>query len=325
MKTESRSLKQLIHLPAPYDFRYGPFPALLKDSIQKIGIVHAPLLKISGEGEHLIHGRQRIQAAHALNPEGQIEVTVYEENELSETEGFNLCFFENISMRSLNPMEKSKIVRILASQLKKSSDEIIKIYFPFLQFAPKPEIMDQMLRLEKLPENAKDLLASGLLQVDAALDLLEFEENDRNILLGWIKEWHLGINAQKKLIHLSWDVLKRKGIPVHKLILEVDIKTILEGNLNPSQKWARLEGVLKRLRYPQLSRMESDFQEIKKELRFPPSVSLHAPAYFEGTDYLIQFHFKNHQELEDAVAVLKRTASESEKLKTLFRLTGEDV
>jgi len=325
MKTEFRFLKELIHLPAPYDFRYGPLPSVLKDSIRAIGIVNPPFIRVSGNTAQLIQGRQRIQAAHELDAEGQIQVKVFQDNELSEVESFNLCFYENVSTRPLNVMEKSTVIRILISQLKKSENEIIETYFPFLRLPPKPVIINQMMRLEKLPAIAKDLLAAELLQLDAALDLLEFDEIDRNILLGWIKDWRLGINAQKKLIRLSWDILKRKNISVHQFIMEGSIKNLLEGNWNPSQKWARLEAELKCLRYPQLSRMESDFQAVKKELRIPPSISLHAPAYFEETDYLIQFHFKNHQELDEAVNVLKRTAAENEKLKTLFRLTGEDV
>lgn len=325
MKIESRPLKELVHLPAPFDFRFGTSVPFLKESIKKIGISHPPILRTSENTTQIIHGRQRIQAAHELNPEGSIEVKIYRAEELPDINGFNLCFFDNISLRLLNPIEKSNVIHILTFKLKKSKGEIVAGYFSFLQLPPKEEIIDHMLNLQKLSQDTKEMIASNLLQVDSALNLLEFEDVDRNILLGWIKEWRLGINSQKKLIQLAWEVFKRKNVPVHKLVLEENIKTILAENWNSSQKWSRLEAELKRLRFPVLSRMESEFQGVKKELRLPPSVSLQAPAYFEGTDYLVQFHFKNQQELKEAVDILNRTASENEKLKILFRLTGENV
>jgi len=77
------------------------------------------------------------------------------------------------------------------------------------------------------------------------------------------------------------------------------------------------------LRYPILSELEARFKNIKQELKFPPSITLQSPPYFETSEYALQMRFKNIEEYARHLSKLS-TLSQEKILQELFKLTGEE-
>jgi hypothetical protein len=327
MKIEKLPVDQLVQLKPIFNFTYGGTPEVLFESIKKIGVTHPPCVQEEEKGhvEILISGKRRIQTLFELDRNQLLTVHVFSPNELSKLEAFHLNLFENIGIRSLNPIEKSNVLTFLTQDLKISIESVLKNYVFYLGLPVKEETIHEYVKLQDLDEKAKELVALGTLQVDSAVQLLKFNKADASIILKLIQNLHLGVNTQKMLIKLSWEIQKKTGVSFFALSQQEAFKEILrQESWTPSQKWTRLESELKKLRYPMLSELENQFKHLKKEMKLPPSVTLQNPAYFEASDYLLQFRFKNLQEFHEHLKTLSGVSS-SESLKQLFKLTEEDV
>lgn len=327
MKIEKRSVFELLKLNSPWNFSYGPTPKTLLESIKRIGVTHPPCIQEleNRKGEILISGKRRVQTLFELDKTQSVTVHIFSPHELSELDAFHLNLFENLAVRLLNPIEKSKAIALLTQNLKISAEILLKDYLYHLNLPVKEETIYEYMKLQNLDEKTKELVASGILQVDSAVQLLKLSKTDSLIILNLIQNLHLGINSQKTLIKLAWEIFKKKGIPFSELMEQETVKKILDQEKwSPSQKWARLESELKKLRYPILSDLENQFKNLKKEMKLPPSLTLQNPAYFETSDYLLQFRFKNLEEFREHLKTLNGVGS-SESLKQLFKLTAEDV
>jgi hypothetical protein len=274
--------------------------------------------------EILISGKKRIQILYQLNHSGLLHVQILSPEELSKIEAFRLNLFENLAVRILNDIEKSNVIKVLTQDFMISKETLQADYLPHLNLPLREETIEEYLKLQELDENEKELVALGVLKADSAVQLLKFNKNSRVLIVNLIQSLHLGLNPQKTLLKLAWEIFKKGGISFDKLMTQESFKKILDQDKwSPSQKWARLEGELKKLRFPMLSQLENEFANIKKELKLPPSLTLQNPAYFETSDYLVQFHFKNLKEYQSHVKILNDAAS-NKTLEQLFKLTGEN-
>lgn len=324
MKIASIALAQLHQLQSPFIFNHGPIPNALKESIQAIGITHYPQILETDAYPILITGQRRIQTAHELNTNQNIPVIVYAKNEITFLEAFGLHLFENLATRKFNSIEKSNILHILATQFKIPHPSLLKDYLPLLDLPLKESTVIEFLALQKLQPSAKDLVASGTLQVDSALRLQKFDLLDQDVLIHLIGDLHLGVNPQKLLLELSWEIMKKNRVTPKEWLETSPFKDILsEKSWTQAQKWACLELELRKKRFPFLSKLENDFKDIKKNLRLPPSIQLQHPPYFETSDYLIQFRFKNLEEYEKGIRLLSKDDF-TKTLAGIFKLTAEN-
>ncbi len=324
MKIASLSLTELIQIKTPFNFNYGSIPGELKESIQSIGVTHYPQIMQSASEYILITGNRRIQIAYELNPKQNLPVIVYEKDEISELDGLKIQLLENLATRKLNPIEKSNVLTLLQNRFKISLEKILKDCFPLLDLPIKESMFHEFLSLQKLSSQAKDFVSKGILQVDSAGRLLKFSEIDQKILLGIIHDLKMGMNPQKLFLELCWEIFKKTGLEPSKLFEQPNLKEILiQPTWTSSQKWSRLELELRKIRFPRLSQLEEEFKNIKKELKLPPQLQLQNPPYFETTDYLIQFRFKNMHEYEAGLELLNKE-NLKEHINNLFKLTAED-
>jgi hypothetical protein len=316
----------LNRLKAPYHFTHGQIPQRLITSIQSIGITNPPkILQTKNALNYiLISGQRRIQIMYRLDKNALIPVHIYSTKELSSFEAFRLNLFDNLATRKLNAIEKTNILKILHQTFSVSLSEILSHYLPLLNLSNQKEKFDDYLKLQKLNKNIKDILAQEVLQVDSAIKLLDFNPKDRGILAHLIQKLNLGINNQKTLLMLAWEIYRREGIPFSRILALKSVKKILKNDIwTSSQKWSKLYLKLKHLRYPKLSLLEDQFNKIKKQIHIPPALILQNPPFFEGNEYLLQMHFKNLTEYQNCVSILNLLASEK-AFGELFKLTLEN-
>lgn len=324
MNFQELPISKLITLKAPFSFTYGPPPEILRKSIQEIGVTHPPILLEKDSNLILITGRRRIAVLNQINPTSHLLAKIYSSNEISDLDAFRINLFENLSTRNLNPIEKANTLHTLTHTFKLASNEIFRDYLPLLNIPTKGEWLSLYLKLLELNTRAQDLVSQGALQADSAVELLKFNTPDQCILLKLITELRLGINSQKSLLKLSWETIRKAHTTLAALLEEKAFQKIFKmDDAPPSQKWTQLEAELKRHRYPILSRLESQFNQIKKKLKLPPTLTLQNPPYFETNDYLIQLRFKNLQEYTNHLRLLESMAKQK-ALEELFKLTGEN-
>jgi len=159
----------------------------LARSVREHGIVQPLLVTRSGDRYELIAGERRYRAAQRA---GLQTVPVIVKEMVQEGEALQLALIENIQREDLNPMEEAAAYHQLHQEFGLTQEEISR------RVGKERSTVANFLRLLKLPEMVKKLLASGQLSMGHARALL-------------------ALDSAKKQEHLADRVVKR-GLSVRQ-------------------------------------------------------------------------------------------------------------
>jgi len=143
----------------------------LAASIREHGILQ-PLLvsRISGDRYRLIAGERRFRAAQKAGLQA-VPVTIKET--LSDQHALEIALIENIQREDLNAIEEAHAYQQLHQQFGLTQEEIAK------RVGKERSSVANTLRLLKLPEDIRELVAAGQLSMGHARALLSVEDRKR--------------------------------------------------------------------------------------------------------------------------------------------------
>ena len=134
------------------------------------GIVQPLVVTRSGDRYKLIAGERRFRAAKKA---GLQRVPVVVKELAGEGEALQLALIENIQREDLNPIEEAAAYHQLHQEFRLTQDEISK------QVGKERSTVANFLRLMKLPETVKQLLAAGELSMGHARALLSLDSHKK--------------------------------------------------------------------------------------------------------------------------------------------------
>lgn len=304
-----------------YIFTYDPHLAPLITSIKQIGVINAPVLEQKSESRYrIVTGFKRILALKQLK-ETKFQASIYRsETGAPDYRIFLFTLYENLGTRALNGIEKANILFKLVHRFHISKNAIIKEFLPLLELGENPLVIDRYLKLVELEDYLKLSILEDMVSIDMALMLHSLSPAERHAMVQLFQELKLGKNQQKELFRLLQDLSASSGQAVAAILSADVISTILaDKRLTSAQKSSRIKEHLLKLRYPYFSRAEETFGDLKRALKLPPSVSFQPPPFFEGTDYRIDFRFKNANDFDKILKILNAIA-EQHQLEKLDRL-----
>jgi ParB family chromosome partitioning protein len=155
--------------PNPYQPRKTFNEASIEElarSVREHGIVQPLVVMRSGDRFKLIAGERRFRAAHKA---GLTEVPVVIKDDLTEGDALEIALIENIQREDLNPIEEALAYHQLHEEFGMTQEEISK------RVGKERSTVANFLRLLKLPDPVKKLLASGQLSMGHARALLAVE------------------------------------------------------------------------------------------------------------------------------------------------------
>lgn len=156
--------------PNPYQPRKTFNEASIEElarSVRQHGIVQPLVVTRAGENRYkLIAGERRYRAAQKA---GLTTVPVVVKEEMGEGDALQIALIENIQREDLNPIEEALAYHQLHEEFGLTQEEISK------QVGKERSTVANFLRLLKLPDNVKKLLASGQLSMGHARALLAVE------------------------------------------------------------------------------------------------------------------------------------------------------
>lgn len=139
----------------------------LARSVREHGIVQPLVVTRAGENRYrLIAGERRFRAAHKA---GLTTVPVVIKEELGESDALQIALIENIQREDLNPIEEALAYHQLHEDFQLTQEEISK------RVGKERSTVANFLRLLKLPDSVKKLLASGQLSMGHARALLAID------------------------------------------------------------------------------------------------------------------------------------------------------
>ena len=163
--------------PNPYQPRKTFNDASIEElarSVREHGIVQPLVVTRAGERYKLIAGERRFRAAQRA---GLRTVPVVVKEMMQEGEALQIALIENIQREDLNPMEEAMAYAQLNQEFGLTQEEISR------KVGKERSTVANFLRLLKLPDSVKKLLASGRLSMGHARALLAVESAKKQELL----------------------------------------------------------------------------------------------------------------------------------------------
>jgi hypothetical protein len=149
-------------------------------------------------------------------------------------------------------------------------------------------------------------LLSGALALPCIQLLSKLSSDDATAVAQFVGELKLSLHKQRELIDIIIEIAKLEDCSIPSVIGAPEISSILsvqEADL--PRKSGLVRKHLKNRRYPNLSRAQDEFDQLKTSLKLGQHVSLKAPPGFESKRYGLSLSFETTNELETQIAALR--------------------
>jgi len=268
----------------------------LVGSIDKIGLLHPPMLIRNFSAYKIVCGFRRIAACRSL---GRLRITagVLKEN----TDRFQmaqLAIADNAMQRSLNLVETSRALNLLAdvcADQTRSREAALTLRLPV-----NPAVVAKVKKICRLPVGIQESIVAGSIGMSMALALGELDQPTGAALLGLFDRLKLGLNKQRELLLLLKEIAKREDRSLQQLIAERPLQEILiNAQLDRAVKRQKIRFYLQQRRYPSISKAAADYEKRVKQLKLGIDIKLLPPRNFEDTAFTMTLRFKNREELSD--------------------------
>lgn len=145
----------------------------LADSIKKVGVLQAIIVRPHSDGYQIIAGERRWRAAKAAGLE-RVPVRVMG---TSDIESLELALIENLQRQNLNAMEEARGYRRLITEYQMTQAELAS------KVSKSRPAIANTLRLLDLPDEVQDMLAGDKLTAGHARAVLSVPDEDRRLSL----------------------------------------------------------------------------------------------------------------------------------------------
>ena len=304
----------LISYPLKYDN--------VKESIEKIGLINPPILYVGDAYMRplrlnkfkIVSGFKRVFALRDLDRK---KITCFIiSNNYTAVELLQLSILDNSLNRQFNPIEKSIAINKLGKYVPK--DNILNNYFKYLGLEPSEKLYALYEPLINLEDDIKLAIANNELSERSGANLLGFSKKDRLALFDFLVQLKPSVSKQNEIIELVFEISKRENIAVNAVIKAGEIDTIFSNQkFSIPQKLERVREYLKKRRFPQLTKLEEEFESFKKSIGVSQDMKFYPPAFFEGNNYEIHLSFSKISQLKKQITILHKMI-ESEELKNVI-------
>jgi len=280
-------------------------------SIQRLGLMHAPVLKHNPPGYVIVCGFRRIAACLNLGWT-QVPARVLGKN-VGFFEMARLAIADNALQRPLNLVETSRALKLLAgADIEKEAlaETAAELGLPL-----SPAIVPRIKKICDLPRPVQEGILTKVIDLSMALELDRFKPADGQALLRLFAHLKVGLNRQRELLLMLEEISLREEIPIHQLMAEKPLRHILENTeIDRSVKRQKVRTHLRRRRFPMISKAETQYNAFVKQLKLGRNINLMPPKDFEGMTYTMTIRFDNQKELKNL----------KEKLEEIIRHPGLD-
>ena len=264
--------------------------------IQKLGLMHAPVLKSNPSGYGIVCGFRRIAACRDLGWR-RIPAIV-----LSKNFGFfemaQLAIADNALQRPLNLIETSRALKLLTKA--NPEKETLLAAAAALGLPLSASIVPKLKKVGDLPQSIQKGILASVIDLSMALELDRFDTEDAMALLELFKHLKVGLNRQRELVVLLEEISQREEISIQQMLAEKALNHILiNKEIDRSIKRQEVRTYLRRRRFPTISEAEAKYNALVKQLQLGSNINLMPPKNFEGITYTMTIRFDNQKELKN--------------------------
>jgi ParB family chromosome partitioning protein len=283
-------------------------------SISDIGLINPPVLIKHENAYIIVSGFRRIEAISII---GEKKVTA----QVAESQKHSLvcakiAISDNSFQRPLNLIEQARAIQILSIFHDSKND--LSSAAKALLLPENLSIIDKLKRISKFDTEIQEYILADSVSLSTALMLEKFKENNRILIARLLNNLKLSLNKQREMVTMLSEISCRDRIDVSEILEGEKIKEILANqDLDRNQKAYMMQILLKKRRFPEITKAESDFFSCIKMLNLDHSTKLIPPKFFEGSEYTLNFLFNSFEELKICESKLKRIIQNPEIKKIL--------
>jgi ParB/RepB/Spo0J family partition protein len=313
MKTIQRiSLDEIDLSDETFSVNFMPNLCRLRSSIEEMGLIQPVLLRKNPNGYQIVCGFRRISIMKELGGSDILSM-VLDEEEKDDLRLLSISLYENLTTRGFNTVEKAIALDKLVHQFHIDPDVVIKKYLPLFDLEPDEKILKTYFSLTQMEEEIQIYVLKEEVSRTNIRRIAAFPSEDRSALLSLISPLKLGENRLREILTFLEEITKRDKLAVREIVRRPEIRAILSHQeLTPSQKTERMKKALMNLRYPRLHYRVERFEEKKRDLNLPSSISLSHSPFFEGKELKIEFQFETPEEYRTIISSLSQLADKKE-------------
>ena len=298
-------LDEIDSVKRPYDVSYGIddggcLPTLLS-SIDNAGVINPVRLLFRGGGSYLlISGRRRVNCARTLG-HTDIPALVFDRGTdgIDDRGAMTLALLDNIPLRHYSAVESSWIVNRLVIDFGVGEDDIIDKFFPLINLAPSRGLLTDLIAIWGLEGEIKEIAHRRDYPLKLLVRWLKFPTDDTMSIYSLVSGARFGSGAAVEVMNIVREITIRDEIPVEEILKIGEVDSILQNEaITPNEKVERIREALRRLRYPNLHRLEGEFARRVSALKITRGEYLTHPPYFEGDFLSFSLKFKDTDELK---------------------------
>lgn len=288
----------------------------LQTSIQRVGLLNPVWLRQHDIGWQIVCGAKRVLAFQELGRDG-IPAQTVTDRDCSIEKALIMSLEDNLG-REWNPVEKARCLQKFQTLCGWDVPKLASDLAPRLGLPPSPEVVQNYLALLCLEHDIQLEIAYSTLSPGHAFLLDSLSPPERRAVFSLIQTCALSLNESREIIDnfLDLKVILKKSIP--ELLQESPFEFLRSGK-NAREKNRLLRDQLRTLRFPRLSQLEQQFDDIRKALPLNSRIQVRHAPYFEGNHLEINLRANSIAELGEALAQLS-AASANGGFQKLFDL-----
>jgi len=249
----------------------------------------------------IISGFRRIAACGTLGWSDIVAFIVQEDHD--PLLPASIAIAENCQQRDLNLIEMSRVVNLLSPLLPNMAS--LCEHAASLGVSGSTAYLEKIEPLCRMHESLQEGILSDAIALPVALELGRFDTDVAIWFSEQFQKLHLSLNRQRELIRLAEEISIRESLPIREVLAAAEASAGLgDRDLDRGRSTALLRGYLKARRYPRMTLAEEEFRENVRALKMNEGFRLVPPRNFEGTDYGVQFRFRDLAELRRHRAAL---------------------
>jgi len=318
MKFTTAALKDICRI----DRRFQISPLIQIDSllfsIGKSGVLNPPVLVRRDGKDILLSGWKRIRASEKL---GLQRIPVFKYQEPSDLKAFEIPVYENLSIRGYTPVEKTLIIRKF-KEFGADQATMIRKYLTLLNLPPKPEILEDCLRISSFDDRIKKTAFKEDFSFPVLQKLMGFEPAERTRLVPVLRG--LSKNSRIEVLENIHDIMGRENTGLKEIFQALGIFQILDSQkLSIPQKAENIRKIVRQKRYPALSTRKQKVEAVLSTLGLPENIAVLTPRNFEKEGFSLQMRCRTPEQLEKNIKEINQIAR-GKGISILFDVLSDD-
>jgi hypothetical protein len=278
----------------------------LADAIDRIGLLHPPILYEKADGCIIVAGFRRIEAYRRLKKPA-IDARFMPAGS-HESDCLKVAVSDNTAHRSLNLMEQS----IALSKFSAYCDNDLELSrtAKTLGIPVNPELVRKLIRIRSLSVALQTSILSGAVPLSIALGIDAMDDGplaDR--LIAVFEQLRPTLNQQKEILRLIQDLSRMDPVTGAKLLTDEACREVLtDTDLDRPRKIRRLTDVLKRRRFPVISAFQDQYRKMMRKLDLADGMAVLPPEDFEEDRCRMVLDFCSLSQLDIQIDALRALA-----------------